>query len=476
MAAPHGRGSLSKIKDTITYYPHQLEAIRQMAKTRDSWLLADDMGLGKSLEALTLAGIDFEMGRAKKLLIVCPATLKGNWAEEIAKHTNFSYVVVDGTPKKREAQLLDGEFVFDVTIINYELLPKYVDRLNTMGFGIVILDESHYIKGYKSVRTKATHKLVADRFLLVTGTPMLNNVGDLWGQLHRINPRRWNNYFRFMNRYAMFGGFKDKQVVGIKNESELRAEVASVMIRRRKEDVLDLPEKRHIDIVVGLSELQERLYAQAESELQIDLPGEPEPMELENSLVKALKLKQICGTTATIPGYEDSSEKLDEVVARTMELYNTGRKVVIFTQFRDVLYALVQRLNVAGIGGIPVLHGDVNSADRASVVREWSDDPDPKPIVCMLQVAAAGLNMTAASVAFFVDELWSPMMNQQAEDRIHRIGAEGESVEYYRFLCKGTVEYRVRQIIKKKLEMKDAVIEESDWKRAVYKALRGEES
>lgn len=472
-----GRKSLEFIKDEIDYYPHQLEGIRRMARM-GSLLLADEMGLGKSLQALTVAAIDVEMGKATKILIVCPATLKGNWAHEIEQFTNFSYMVLNGSPKQREHQLNYEWFAHkpQILVMNYEQVGKHLEWINRHGlFGVTIFDEGHYMKGYKSQRTKACLKIQTRRVMVLTGSPMLNHVSDLWPILNRIAPSKYPNYFKFMNRYAVYGGYKDKSVIGIKNEQELHGEVDALMIRRKKSEVLTLPEKMIISVYVELSPEQRKLYDQAENELQIALPGEAEPMEIENALVKGLRLKQICGTTAAIEGYEDHSSKLDEVMVRADELFESDQKVIIFTQFRAVLDCITRRLFTMGHDPY-VLHGDVPTLERPEVVKRWSDDTRPQPIVCMLQVAGVGLNMTAARNEFFVDKLYAPMMNQQAQDRAHRIGATGDTLSIYEFICLDTYEQRIEQILASKVKVFGAVFEDSTWKKAVYAALRGEKA
>lgn len=464
------RGSLDKIHDEVSFYPHQVEGVRQMSRM-GSLLLADEMGLGKSLQALTATAVEFEQGRARKVLIVAPATLKWNWGAEIEQHTTFSYDVLDGTPKKRLEQITRYAMsVTDILIVNYEQVVAHLEELNRIRFDIAIWDEAHYIKSRRAKRTKAALRLQARRDLLLTGSPMLNQVDDLWALLHKIDPSEYPNYFVFTNRYAVFGGYKDKQVVGIKNHRELHERLASVMIRRRKADVLDLPEKQHVRVVLDLHPEQRKLYEQARDELRIDLPDDPDPMEIENVLTKLLRLKQITGTTACIPGHPDHSSKLDRAVEMVEEIIDNGEHVVVFTQFRAVQAAMVARLTERSIGSFE-LHGDVPMADRVPTVKCWEQAP-PSALVAMLQVASVGLNMTAASKCIFLDKLYSPKMNEQAEDRLHRIGADQtRPIQIFELLCRGTIEYRIEQLLKRKREMFGAVVEESDWKRRLVAAL-----
>lgn len=475
------RKSLSKIKDSVAYYPHQLDGIRDLAR-RGSFLLSDEMGLGKTLESITVAAIDFERGWAKKVLVVAPATLKWNWLDELAEFTHFTATVLNGTPKQRAIQL--NTFVDDETdflIVNYEQVVAHLPMLNACNFDIVIFDEAHYLKSYKSQRTKACVKLRAKRKFLLTGSPLLNQVNELWPLLHMIDPIAYPSYWKFVNRYAVFGGFKDKQIVGVKNKAELTTTVQKVMLRRLKKDVLDLPEKQRIVVKVDFHPAQLELYEQARDELKIDLPSTPDPMEMENALVKLLRLKQICGTTFAIdPSLGDHSLKLDRAMEIIEEVTTPagdypGEPIVVFTQFRGVQAAMMDRLARAKVPAFQ-LNGDTAMPDRQPTVAMWGKSPQPAALVAMLQVAGVGLNMTAANKCIFLDKLWVPKLNEQAQDRLHRIGADKtKPVQIFEMMVKGSIENRVETILRRKTKLFDSVVEESDWKRELLRRMLEED-
>jgi SNF2 family DNA or RNA helicase len=273
------------IKDEVEFYEHQITGIRQMMQMRNL-LLADDMGLGKSLQAQTVAAGDIIRGWAEKILVVAPITLKSNWSDEFDKFTGIPHIILGQTidpknpermrplsPAKRTAQI--DEFAAmsgpRALIANYEQIVKHHTQLNRIGFHIIIFDEAHFLKNPRAQRTKACHKLKSNRYFLLTGTPMLNQVDELWSLLHIIDPAGYPNYFTFRNRYCVFGGWQDKQIIGVKNEKELQDRLKAIMIRRLKSDVLDLPEVQYIIKKVDLSEEQRRIYDKAESELEIEM-------------------------------------------------------------------------------------------------------------------------------------------------------------------------------------------------------------
>jgi SNF2 family DNA or RNA helicase len=469
------RKSLKKIKDSVDYYQHQAEGVRQMSRMT-SFLLADEMGLGKTLQALTVTAIAFERGETNRALVVCPASLKGNWGDEIEAHTHFTYTILDGTPNQRRQQL--AEFDRDVLIVNYEQVTAHTAELVAMNFGIALYDEAQYLKSRRAKRTKAAFKLNFPRHFLLTGSPILNQIDDLWSLLHRIDPIEFPNYYTFVNRYAVFGGYMDKQIVGIKNEGELRERLARYMIRRTKDETLDLPEKQRIVTRLDMHPEQMRLYRQAVEELRIEAPGAATPFEIENAMVKLLRLKQICGTTATIPGHGDHSAKLDRAVEMIVEMIDSGEPVVVFTQFREVLRCLAERLDAAKVGWRQ-LHGDIAIPDRQPVVRAWTEDAKagkPQALICMIQVAGVGLTMTAARKVIFLDKLYAPKLNEQAEDRLHRIG-QTDTVQIFELQMRNTVEQRIEAILRRKSSVFGTVVDtdNSSWKQKLLQAVFDED-
>lgn len=470
------RGSLEPwLYDSVEYYPHQIEGVRTLAR-RTSFLLADDMGLGKSLQALTIFIVDVVMGLSRQAIVVCPVTLKGNWADEIVKFTRVPFRVLEGTPTQRQKTLIEFAEIDGpkILVVNYEQLKGHLPQLNAMNFDVAIFDEAHYIKNQGSQRTKASHALMTRRSFLLTGTPMLNHVDDLWSLLHKIDPKRWPYYYSFINRYAVFGGYKDKKIVGVKNEKALVEQLHDVMLRRLKKDVLDLPDVQIIERRVDLTKEQQAIYDQIVTDLKyIDLNGDEQ--EVENALTKFLRLKQVCGTTFGFTE-DDISSKLDLVIEDDTEILENERKVITFTQFRPVLECYNRRHEKLK-HKVYQLHGDVPQKDRHGVVAAWAADPEPAILACMIQVAGIGLNMTASRDLGFVDELFVPGLNQQAIDRAHRIGADKtQPVQVRKYITRKTIENRVQQILRTKSKLFGEIVEaDPDWKRKILKAIMEED-
>lgn len=473
MSSSTSRKSLEPwIKDEVEYYKHQVDGIRYLAR-RKSFILGDDMGLGKSLEALTVFAIDIARGWAETCLVVCPATVKANWFDETEKFTRIYTVVLEGTPSMRNKLLLDFAQAdgAKILIVNYEQVTAHLPFLDKLAFDVAIFDEAHYLKNPQAKRTKACLSMYSRRSFMLTGTPMLNHVNELWALLHRVDPAGYPKYYSFLNRYAVFGGYKDKQIIGVKNEMELTERLQNVMLRRLKSEVLDLPEIQFIERRIDLSKEQRDLYDEVVNEMRLPRVDSATPDDIENALTKFLRLKQICGTTLPFSGV-DISSKLDLAITDSLELLENGHRLVVFTQFRAVQEAYSKRLAAYDIP-IWQLHGDIKMENRQPTIKEWGMSKDTGAIVCMLQVAGIGLNMVQSRHALFLDKLFVPGLNKQAVDRLHRIGqSETQNVQVFEYLCRNTIESRVNQILRTKSKLFGEIVEaDPDWKKKLYAAL-----
>jgi SNF2 family DNA or RNA helicase len=460
------------LRDSVEYYKHQVTGVRQMVPM-DSFLLADDMGLGKSLQALTVFCVDVKLGKGETLIIVCPVSLRENWAEEIEKFTRLPYTLLGQVadprkantlktigPKMREAQLVEfmGKTGPRILICNYEQIAPHQGIFNKFKFHMGIFDEAHMMKNHKAKRTQAALELRSVRSGMLTGTPMLNQVDELWTILHRIDPRRFPKYWTFVNRYCVFGGYENRQIIGVKNEAELKQLLGKVMIRRLKKNVLSRDEPTYIRHMVGLAPEQRKLYDQIEEELFLTDPSTGEPLDVENALTKFLRLKQICNTPYSInASFPDDSLKLDRVTEVTQELMDQDHKFILFSQFRGTIEAQVNRFHRAKMGPVFQLHGDVPKTMRQGTVAEWGKVQGGSIIVCQTAVAGVGLNMVAASNVGFIDKLFVPGLNKQAVDRADRIG-QTEPVMVHEFLTRGTVESRIESILKAKDGLGEEII------------------
>lgn len=474
---PALRGSLEPwLKDEIEYRPWQLDGIRKLA-TMPSFLCADEMGLGKSLEALTVFAIDVFMGLYDSGIIVCPPTLIGNWIAEIEKFTRIPYMVLTGPKKKRNQIILEFSLMKGpkLLITNYEKIDLHLNALNKLKFGAAIFDEAHAIKTHDSNRTQAVHALQNGRSMLLTGTPMLGHVNDLWGLLYKIDPNNVPNYWSFVNQFAVFGGYKGQTVIGTKNERKLRAMLEKYMVRRLAKDHLDIDTPFIVQRLVDLTDEQRKVYNRIKQDMKVARPDEPEE-DIEHDIVVNTRLRQVCTNLMEFTG-EDISPKLDLCMEDDEQLFDEGKKVVVFTQFRENVARYIERHNKkynSKKTKIPAfqLTGDVPQARRQPTVNEWAAVKGPAVIVCMFQVANLGINnmQQVCHNMAMLDKLYVPGLNEQAIARLVRLG-QTQPVTVREYKARGTVEDRVDAINKQKIKTAARVVEKPPWRQQLKDKL-----
>ncbi|MFW6281958.1 MAG: DEAD/DEAH box helicase [bacterium] len=433
-------------------------------------ILGDDMGLGKTIQ--TLATVD-EL-KADQVLIVCPASLRLNWAEEIEKWLpNYSYTVLSGSKKKR-IDALDNNSTFYIT--NYASLRQksrkkkngqwvkienpLFKKIRNKDFEIMILDEAHKIKNKGSQQTKAVYKLATgvNRVYELTGTPIMNKPDDLWSLLHVLDKKRFSSYWRFVNRYCEVwdNGF-GKEIGKAKNPKEFREMLKPYFLRRLKEDVIeDMPEltiqKRH----VKLEGKQKKIYKQMEDRMVAEVT---ESEEITASIVisKIMRLKQIAVSPSLI-----SEEKKDFKSAKIDMLFDIidesgEQKIVVFTQYQGAAELVAKELKEKGIG-YGILHGGIDTDTRQENVNKFQNDRDCKVFVATIKAGGVGINLTAGSIAVFLDKDWTPANNSQAVDRLHRIGQK-RNVTVIELIAKDTIESYIEELLEEKQETFDNLIE-----------------
>ena len=442
------------IKVRATPYQYQREGIKFLA-TQKNVILADDMGLGKTLQSLSATVLI----KAKKVLIVCPASAKYNWAEEIEKFIpNAGYVVVDGSKSERQ-RILRSKAKIMFYIINYDALLTLEEEVSELNPDVIILDEAHRIKNRRAKRTKAIKKLNAPYKFLLTGTPLMNRIEELWSLLKFIQPNKWPGYDAFVKQYCVKGGYQNRENVGVKNLDVLKSRMKPIMLRRRKDEVLkDLPEKIYQDCYIDLDPKTMAIYRQAENEARAYV-SQNKSIAINGIFAKLTRLKQI-SVAPEILGATHQSAKIVECEKVVEELTSEGKKVIIYSQFKDVTNYLEKLFRNKGINLVHV-NGDVSTQDRQKMVNEFQNNKDCMIFLGTTQACKEALTLTAASHVIFMDKLWNPQDNRQAADRAHRIGQKN-TVNVISFIARNTIEERIEKILKEKQDLFDEVIEKDN--------------
>ena len=411
--------------------PYQAVGSRFLAGSRGA-ILADEMGLGKTVQAISALN---ELG-VKRALIVCPASLKLNWRDELATWltTGSSVGVAEGTSWPRA----------DIVIVNYDILDRHTVSLGHT-WPALIADEAHYIKNRESKRTKMVLTIPAERKWLLTGTPILNRPKEIWTLLRCIDPRQWPRFRDFVLRYC--GAHRDRygrwNIDGASNTAELAERLKPYMIRRLKRDVLtELPEKiRQTILLPANREIRDALKVEHENAAVLMQDG-----------VKAAAMGDLAKARRFL-----GLAKVGPAVAHIKDILEQEPKVVVFAHHKEVIARILELVGVKAVS----ITGDTPMKARHQAVLAFQNDPAVRVFVGNLQAAGVGLTLTAASVAVMVEQDWVPGVMAQAEDRIHRIGQDrGVLVQYICF--DGSLDARMAKSVARKEKIISAVVQPNE--------------
>ncbi len=430
--------------------------------------LADDMGLGKTIQVLALLLCDRDgkqAQRRKVSLLVVPASLLGNWRSE-AKRFSPSLKLTFLHPAETDRQTLEriakspiaSLCETDLAITTYSMLTRQ-EWLTTLDWHLVILDEAQAIKNPATRQSKATKKLPAQARIALTGTPVENRLGDLWSLFDFLNPGLLGS----ANEFKSF--IKDLQSREKNRFAPLRRLVGPYILRRMKTDrsiIADLPEKTETTRYCNLTKKQIGLYEQIVQKMKSVLEHAEGIARRGLVLQTLMRLKQVCNHPSQLSGdgdytFSDSGKflRLGEICE---ELSQRQQKVLIFTQFREIIAPLADHLAmVFGRTGLE-LHGGTNIKKRMAAVERFQEEDDGPPFfILSLKAGGTGLNLTAASHVIHFDRWWNPAVENQATDRVFRIGQK-RNVLVHKFVTSGTIEERIDKMIADKRQLADEVL------------------
>jgi len=424
--------------------------IKMLAHFRLNGILADEMGLGKTIQALSAI---LSTGEGHISMVICPKTLLYNWAAEIEKfHTNIPYAIVEGD-KPTRLEILANPNV-RLFIMSYSMVLGDIAALKCMEFEWLVLDEAQNIKNVSAQRTAAIKKLNSKHRLALSGTPVENNLTELWSIFDFLNPGYLGTLNRFKQNYLATEGQSEARL-------SLKRMAAPFLLRRiKKEVLLELPDKQEQVSWCKLNTLQEKLYLQILDMVQKKLLPEGNQMPSYIHILAALtKLRQLCNhphlANSDILPETAASSKLEQLVELVTEATNAGHKVLVFSQFVQML-AIMRR--VFDELDMPYSYLDGHTKDRVTPIKRFESDERIKLFLISLKTGGTGLNLTAADTVILYDPWWNPMVENQAIDRTHRIG-QTKKVQVFRLIAKGTVEEKILALQEAKKDLFETVIE-----------------
>ena len=432
------------VKDVVINYDkysnrppleHQKEAVQKLVENK-KFILADDMGLGKTTSTI-IAALE---ANSKKVLIICPATLKINWKREIENYSNKSIYIAEGKNFSTDA---------DFVIINYDIIKNFHDpkkkddsEILKSNFDLVIVDEAHYIKNGQAQRTKLINDLVktVDRLWLLTGTPMTSRPMDYFNLLSLVDSPVSKNWMAYAIRYCQgyqfnVGGRKIWNITGASNLEELRERTAGTILRRLKENVLDLPDKIITPVYLRL---KSKNYEEVMGEYYDWYDKNPdESKSLTVQFSKLTKVRQII-----------ADEKISQTIEIAENIIEQDKKVIIFCNFTDSLNKIIEHFGKSAVK----LDGSMSKPERQRSVDEFQDNPKVKVFVGNIKAAGVGITLTSAEAVIMNDLSFLPSDHAQAEDRAYRYGQKNNVLVYYP-IFENTIEGVIYDILNNKKQV-----------------------
>lgn len=418
-----------------------------LAKYKFGGILADDMGLGKTLQSIAFIESVLPDIRARNLpvLIVCPASLLYNWRNELKKFTPHIQVqVIDGNKTKR-SDLWRHTLHTDVIITSYPTLRSDTDLYRERFFHTLFLDEAQAFKNPVTKTAKAVKMIKADFRFALTGTPIENTLDELWSIFHVVFPEL----------------LPGRRAFSELSRENIAKRVRPFILRRMKQDVLkELPKKTETMLYSELQVEQKTLYAAYLAELKQDALKHLKKGDLQRNRIRILagltRLRQLCCHPALfVDGYKGSSAKFEQLMELLEECRISGRRVLIFSQFTQLLGIIRGRLIREGTPYF-YLDGQTPSEERIELCDRFNNG-EGNLFLISLKAGGTGLNLTGADTVILYDLWWNPAVEQQAADRAHRMGQENE-VHVIRLIAKGTIEEKITQLQHKKQGLIDEVI------------------
>ena len=427
-------------------YPYQKVGTEFLVASGGRAIIADAMGLGKSLQALAY----IKHSGHKRTLIVCPASVKFAWEVEIKKWTNLSSVIIDSKTKFSE---IDSSV--NLWIVNYDILRKHFEELSKTRFDVIIGDECTYIKSLSAQRSKAFRAISRNipSVIFLSGTPLLSRPSELFSLLNIIDPGSWANWYEFARKYcAMKRTRWGIDTSGASNTEELHSKIRRYFIRRDKTEVLtELPPKNFMDIPVSLDKEYQKEYNDAAQDFATYLRGNTnkDDDEIAKSL-QAEKLIQI-NTLRQL----NAMGKVGPATEIIQNITDAGEKVLVFCSFVKPLEALKDHFGDKAV----MITGKTPVEERKDIIGAFQNQKEVQIFLGGYKSAGMGVTLTAASNFLGLDFPWNPADLSQSIDRLHRPGQVANSVNIYQLIARDTIDEDMKDVLEYKQDIFDQIIE-----------------
>lgn len=473
-------------KFKIIPYKHQIKAI-EYGLNHDKWLLADEMGMGKTKTVIEIANIK----KVKHCLIICCDNgLKWNWRKEVGVHSeekcfilgqhkvNNKLVIGSNIQRLKDLDCIKVLPRFIITNIDtlkyrvptgekverkvrgkikltdryrYPITEKLQELCESGEIDMIAVDEFHVVKNEDTESARQILKIHTPIQIAITGTPVMNNPLDIFMSLKWLGYEN-RPFWEFKHRYCRLGGYNGNDVIGYRNLEEIADTLSNMMLRRLKKNSLDLPDKIFVNEYVEMNSKQAAIYNEVRNNM---LNNIDEIKQSSNPLARFTRLRQATGYTGILSSIIKVSTKFDRMEEIVNNAVDEGKKVVIFSNWSQIVIPAYERLSKKHKGLI--VTGEIKDNIRQERVDRFQNDSDVSFIIGTIDTIGKGYDLYSGTVEIFLDDPWNMEIKNQAVDRCHRIGASSNII-IYTLICEGTVDERVSDLVERKGAMSDIFI------------------
>lgn len=441
-------------------YSYQKEGILFAAKA-GRCLIADDMGLGKTIQAIAVTEIFAKEFNAEKVLIICPTSLKYQWKSEIEKFSDRAVGVIEGSFFKRAEQYKSGEFY---KITSYNSVRNDLTSIKNLAPDVVILDEAQRIKNWKTKTAQSVKQIKSEFALVLTGTPLENRLDELHSLVEFVDRYKLGALFRFLNKHQTLDS--NRKLIGYQNLNEIAQILESILIRRKKNDVLlQLPERIDKHYYVTATSQQMNIHADY-SEIVARLVHKwrrnkfLSESDRQKLLISLSCMRMVCDSTYILDQKTRYDTKIDELMILLKDIFEgNDEKVVIFSQWERMTRLVANELTNMRVK-FEYLHGGIPSYKRKDLLNNFATDPNSK-VFLSTDAGGVGLNLQSANIVINLDIPWNPAVLEQRIGRVHRMG-QGKHVRVINFVTSDSIEERILGLLNFKKSVFEGVLDKGE--------------
>jgi SNF2 family DNA or RNA helicase len=439
-------------------YPYQVDGVK-FSVFKKGVIIADEMGLGKTLQAITTAILKKDIFDFKRTLVICPASVKSQWRDEVLKFSDEAAAVIEGMPADRNALYRDDPAFFH--IINYETVLRDLAAINRANYDFVILDEAQKIKNYETKTANAVKAIHKKHAMVITGTPIENKLLDLYSIMQFVDSKLLSPQWELSYQHCIFDSNHKNKIHGYYNLKQLKSRLKPVLLRRKKQEVFkQLPSVIQKNIYVALSDEQAYMHANFGKGIATILGKKfKTPYDWQRLMLLLNSMRMVCDSTYLIDKETSDSPKLIElkdILIERLEIKETKRKVIIFSEWVTMLHIIGDMLKKEGIT-YTMLTGKVPVKKRADLIKEFEQNPECS-VFLSSESGGAGLNLQVADTVINFELPWNPAKKNQRIGRIDRIGQLKQKLHVFNLLSHDSIEMKIATGLLLKQNLFDGIL------------------